>query len=851
MTDPSSTPSYATKAVGARGGGADPATAGTGVTEPSGGAPIKIVRKASFFADENDPIHHPTPSPRQGQAQANVTGAQQQQHQANGGGAKPTGVVSYAAAARKSTSGSTTSGPSDMAQSSSSTSSGQRSQHGPASNYSASPISRPSFEDPSTAAPGAGADAFGGTAARRLSTEMAKAATSPHPPGQQRPPSAQRSHSHSSAASASRAAVGGGGGGNEDMAAGQGQGRSGMAPSLSQGLETMLERSAEEGEDGAGAGTSSTEQIYHPLHHHRQPPQTQSHYSQHASPFDQPQLSRHRSSSSSQGSTQPWGPALGAGSYQQQHHQQQRDSSAPPPNTRSLYQRSNSMVPPTTGRGGADYYSGLDSYGGRAFSPTSGAHARLSYDRYGAEEEEDGTTPFAGRSLNERTHDYSAAQQQQRNAFHNPPSNSSPFYSHFAAAANGAGGVGVGVTRGFGAGESGLGDGTESRRHSLAFGASPPAPNEPRRAIGFHVSGPANSSSHYASAPNTGSVGGSFGPGTGPGGRGATSSSALSVDDLASDLGSFMISERVPSSQAAMQGAHAASMPGGFSSAHSSLYGQSPSSSLSNHGPPPAPPISRGASFAAASAAWDSLGRDSTHHQQQSAAARSRFRAASVGPAAGVTTGHRSGQETPLARAPSQQRQQGGAGWGQSDRLSASYSSSSSAGMGPVGGSRLGPSGSTGSSALSGRRRADSNVSFDSSGREAYHQPTSPHLQAQYAHQPQQQMRTSESMLATLGLPQLSDLAMQSLATLGPLAPLQGGELESGGASSLQELGKGVPLHAMPGEMPLYIVEFKQGRTDLYFKQQWGGPDDFEVYKGDLVVVEADRGKDLGTVVNE
>ncbi|PWN89308.1 PSP1-domain-containing protein, partial [Acaromyces ingoldii] len=54
---------------------------------------------------------------------------------------------------------------------------------------------------------------------------------------------------------------------------------------------------------------------------------------------------------------------------------------------------------------------------------------------------------------------------------------------------------------------------------------------------------------------------------------------------------------------------------------------------------------------------------------------------------------------------------------------------------------------------------------------------------------------------------------------------------------------------------PLYIVEFKQGRTDLYFRQSQGrGPgrrDEGEIAKGDLVIVEADRGKDLGTVVND
>ncbi|KAJ7461307.1 PSP1 C-terminal conserved region-domain-containing protein [Mycena galericulata] len=80
----------------------------------------------------------------------------------------------------------------------------------------------------------------------------------------------------------------------------------------------------------------------------------------------------------------------------------------------------------------------------------------------------------------------------------------------------------------------------------------------------------------------------------------------------------------------------------------------------------------------------------------------------------------------------------------------------------------------------------------------------------------------------------------------------------------LTDLGKGLPLHAVPPDWPLYIVEFKAGRTDLFYRaadrergkgangshsQRGGGGDDIRV--GDLVIVEADRGKDLGKVVND
>lgn len=64
---------------------------------------------------------------------------------------------------------------------------------------------------------------------------------------------------------------------------------------------------------------------------------------------------------------------------------------------------------------------------------------------------------------------------------------------------------------------------------------------------------------------------------------------------------------------------------------------------------------------------------------------------------------------------------------------------------------------------------------------------------------------------------------------------------------ALADLGKGVPLHAVPASWPLFIVEFKAGRTDLFYLTDLSQ----DIHVGDLVIVEADRGKDLGKVVND
>jgi hypothetical protein len=62
---------------------------------------------------------------------------------------------------------------------------------------------------------------------------------------------------------------------------------------------------------------------------------------------------------------------------------------------------------------------------------------------------------------------------------------------------------------------------------------------------------------------------------------------------------------------------------------------------------------------------------------------------------------------------------------------------------------------------------------------------------------------------------------------------------------SLADLGKGVPLASIAPTTPLYIVVFKAGRRDVYYC-----PDPtLLISNGDRVIVEADRGSDLGTVI--
>ncbi|KAI8378112.1 PSP1 C-terminal conserved region-domain-containing protein [Choanephora cucurbitarum] len=60
-----------------------------------------------------------------------------------------------------------------------------------------------------------------------------------------------------------------------------------------------------------------------------------------------------------------------------------------------------------------------------------------------------------------------------------------------------------------------------------------------------------------------------------------------------------------------------------------------------------------------------------------------------------------------------------------------------------------------------------------------------------------------------------------------------------------QDLGKGVPISRLDPKVPLYMVEFKGGRTDFFYVLD---SNQFHPQIGDLVIVEGDRGKDLGKV---
>ncbi|KAF9817522.1 hypothetical protein IEO21_03373 [Rhodonia placenta] len=76
--------------------------------------------------------------------------------------------------------------------------------------------------------------------------------------------------------------------------------------------------------------------------------------------------------------------------------------------------------------------------------------------------------------------------------------------------------------------------------------------------------------------------------------------------------------------------------------------------------------------------------------------------------------------------------------------------------------------------------------------------------------------------------------------------PIQRRASEAGN-KALADLGKGVPLRSVPTSWPLFIVEFKAGRTDLFYCTDLA----LDIRVGDLVIVEADRGRDLGKVIND
>jgi len=106
----------------------------------------------------------------------------------------------------------------------------------------------------------------------------------------------------------------------------------------------------------------------------------------------------------------------------------------------------------------------------------------------------------------------------------------------------------------------------------------------------------------------------------------------------------------------------------------------------------------------------------------------------------------------------------------------------------------------------------------------------------------------------TTGFTRTSSQAPLSPTTGRPIQPQQGPYYpqtqrrpSDASAPSLSDLGKGVPLSSVPASWPLFIVEFKARRTDLFYLTDLS----LDIHVGDIVIVEADRGKDLGTVVND
>lgn len=72
-------------------------------------------------------------------------------------------------------------------------------------------------------------------------------------------------------------------------------------------------------------------------------------------------------------------------------------------------------------------------------------------------------------------------------------------------------------------------------------------------------------------------------------------------------------------------------------------------------------------------------------------------------------------------------------------------------------------------------------------------------------------------------------------------------QVSSFSSLSLSDLGKGVPLHQLASNFPLYIVTFKAGRRDVFYCAD----PTLLISNGDRVIVEADRGSDLGTVIHD
>ncbi|CED84026.1 Uncharacterized protein PSP1 (suppressor of DNA polymerase alpha mutations in yeast) [Phaffia rhodozyma] len=140
-------------------------------------------------------------------------------------------------------------------------------------------------------------------------------------------------------------------------------------------------------------------------------------------------------------------------------------------------------------------------------------------------------------------------------------------------------------------------------------------------------------------------------------------------------------------------------------------------------------------------------------------------------------------------------------------------------------------------------------LSSQSLQQQSHQQPPQQQLQQQQQQQQQQlqlQQGSQHSVPSAL-YPQGPHHYRQSSSSSSPPSSTTIPAAAVSNSSALLDLGKGLPLHAVPTATKLYIVEFKAGRTDLFYAIDPTQP----LAKGDLVIVEADRGKDLGKIIND
>lgn len=89
-----------------------------------------------------------------------------------------------------------------------------------------------------------------------------------------------------------------------------------------------------------------------------------------------------------------------------------------------------------------------------------------------------------------------------------------------------------------------------------------------------------------------------------------------------------------------------------------------------------------------------------------------------------------------------------------------------------------------------------------------------------------------------------SSIIKQQQPLIVPDTSISTPQQQDGGGASV---GKGMLLLRLPPHIPLFMVEFKSGRTDFYYVSD----PLIRLGVGDLVIVEADRGKDLGKVATD